>query len=514
MARVWGERNRKKKVKYADVTFELHEQQGKVLNSKATEILFGGAASGGKSHLARVLAILWALEVPGLQIYFFRRLYDDLIKNHVEGPTGFRAMLSPWLNGKHPDSPLLAHRLAEMVEGEIRFWNGSKIFLCHLQHQKDITKYYGVEIHAAFIEEATQFSEFMIRFLRSRLRIPKALRIPDKFRKPIEEWHDPTEPDYYFPRIVYTSNPGGIGHSYIKKGFLNDVKPYEYHKAPQGDGGHTRQYVPARVDHNPSVNREEVKANLAGLPPNLVDALLNGNWNAVIGAYFPEVDMGTHLLKPFPIPQHWTRIMALDWGACGEGDPFAIGWFAISDGCIPLYPRGTAICYRVWYGKGLPKTTVDNVCAGIRERERGDPPVLLRVAGGDILEQRGSGPSIFEIFNSHGIHFSRADMRRASGWQQMRERIVGKDGLPRLYWFDMYASEVETICTLQHDLNDPNDCAPGEDHLADMTRYFCMARPWVHELPKERLTMEQKFQAPSINQLWAIRDQGIKIRNH
>jgi hypothetical protein len=451
----------------AEVNFVLHPQQGKVLESVATEILFGGSASGGKSHLARVLAILWCLEIPGIQIYFFRRLYDDLIKNHVEGPTGFRAMLAPWLNGHHPNSPLLAHRLAEMVEGEIRFWNGSKIFLCHLQHQKDITKYYGVEIHAAFVEEATQFSEFMMRFLRSRLRIPKALFIPERYCKPKGEWKSESEPDYYFPRVVYTSNPGGIGHSYIKKGFISGFKPLEYHRAPDSDGGHIRQYIPARVDHNPSVNREEVKANLAGLPPALVDALLNGNWDAVVGAYFPEFDPELHFVRPFSIPSHWTRIMSMDWGACGEGDPFAIGWWAVSDGSISLYPRGTLICYDLWYGKGLPKVTVDRVSEGILQREAGNPKVILRVAGGDILERRGTGPSIFEIFGSHGVHFARADMRRVSGWQQLRERLVGKDGVPRIFWFDSFLDQVETIMNLQHDINDPNDCAPGEDHVAD-----------------------------------------------
>lgn len=501
------------------LTFDLHPRQGDALHSKATEILYGGAAGGGKSHLSRVIGILWCLEIPGLQVYLFRRLYDDLIKNHIEGPTGFRAMLHPWLNTKHPGSPLTGGRLAEVVEGQIRFWNGSKIHLCHLQHQKDLTKYYGPEFHVLFLEEATQFSEFMIRFLRSRLRIPDTLKLPEKYMKPKEEWKDPNRADYYFPRAIYTSNPGGVGHAYIKKAFVAGKKPYSLHKAPAEDAGHVRQFIPAKVDDNPSVNREEVKANLAGLPPALVDAMLNGNWNAVIGAYFPEIVLKVntsqepgHLVKPFAIPSWWTRLMAMDWGACGEGDPFSIGWWAVSDGSLPMYRRGDLVCYRSWYGRGLPKITASKVAEGILEREKADENVIHRVAGGDILEKRGSGPSIFEIFSGRGIHFSRADMRRASGWIQVRERLVGKDDSPAIYWFETMEDELETIMNLQHDLNDPNDCAPGDDHVADQVRYLCMSRPYETTKPQEELSIDQKFPTPSIDDLWTQREEMLRAR--
>lgn len=482
------------------LNFELHERQSDALLSPATQLLYGGSAGGGKSHLSRCLSILWALEIPGIQIYFFRRLYDDLVKNHIEGPTGFRAMLAPWSNAKHPKSPLIGGRLADIVDGEVRFWNGSKIFLCHLQHQKDLTKYYGPEFHVLFLEEATQFTEFMIKFLMSRLRIPKSLKIPDKYLKPREQWRS-DDPEYLFPRAVFTSNPGGVGHAYIKRCFLDGFKPYELHYAPKNEGGHLRQFIPAKVDDNPSINREEYKANLEGLPNSLRDALMNGNWNAVIGAFYPEISPTVHLIKPFKIPDHWTRLMSMDWGACGDGDPFAVTWWAISDGSLPLYPRDTAIMYKCWYGRGLPKITVHEVARGILSRELGEQKILDRVAGGDIMEQRGTGPSIFEMFREYGIHFRRADMRRVSGWQQMRDRLVGRDNVPRMYFFNQYAYEVETIQTLQHDLNDPNDAAQGDDHVADAVRYFCMMRPWVRVLHKSQDPWKN-YNTPTLDQMW------------
>src|ERR1700679_3403770 len=103
------------------IACELHEKQTIAYESEATEILFGGAAGGGKSHTMRVAAVSWASSIPGLQVYLFRRLRDDLIKNHIEGPQGLRQMLQPWV----------ANGSAEIVGDEVRFWNGSRLFLCH-----------------------------------------------------------------------------------------------------------------------------------------------------------------------------------------------------------------------------------------------------------------------------------------------------------------------------------------------------------------------------------------------
>jgi hypothetical protein len=89
--------------------------------------LYGGAAGGGKSHLMRSAAIIWCSMVPGLQVYLFRRLFPDLVKNHMEGPKGFRVLLAPWVASGH----------VNIVEEEIRFWNGSSIFLCHSKDEKD-----------------------------------------------------------------------------------------------------------------------------------------------------------------------------------------------------------------------------------------------------------------------------------------------------------------------------------------------------------------------------------------
>ena len=108
----------------------------------------------------RVAAVTWCAQIAGLQCYLFRRISEDLVKNHIEGPKGLRAMLAGWSNAG----------LVEIIEGEIRFWNGSKIYLCHCQEEKHRFKYLGAEIHVLLIDELTTFTEVIYRFLRSRVR--------------------------------------------------------------------------------------------------------------------------------------------------------------------------------------------------------------------------------------------------------------------------------------------------------------------------------------------------------
>ena len=211
------------------LNLNLHPKQGEAFNTEATEVLYGGAAGGGKSHLMRVAAIYWCAAIPGLQVYLFRRIRDDLVKNHMEGPKGFRALLADWV---------LAGFVA-IVEDEIRFWNGAKIYLCHCKDAKDVYKYQGAEIHVLLIDELTHFTEPMYRFLRSRTRMvgvtpPAALK-------------------GRFPRILCGANPGNIGHLWVKSSFVDGVRPLEIRRMPDEEGGTLRQYIPARLDDNPSM---------------------------------------------------------------------------------------------------------------------------------------------------------------------------------------------------------------------------------------------------------------------
>ena len=470
---------------------ELHDKQCVAFETVATEVLFGGAAGGGKSHLMRVAAIVWCASIAGLQVYLFRRVRDDLIKNHVEGPKGFRALLAPWTHANW----------CRLSGNEIRFWNGSRIYLCHCQDERDIYKYQGAEMHVLLIDELTHFTETMYRFLRNRVRMVgiKDNLTGDQVGK--------------FPRVLCGANPGNIGHLWVKRTFVDGVEPLAIRHAT-GDGGMLRQYIPARLEDNPSMARDDpgYEARLEGLgSKSLVAAMRWGDWDVIEGAFFDCWDVRRHVLPPFPIPDDWTRFRSGDWGSAS---PFSIGWWAVvtdshsvpnSAGGMVTLPRGAIIRYREDYGasgpgKGL-KLTAEQVAARIIERERHDPKLQTGVLDPNTWSADG-GPAIAERINlqlsaARMVSFRKADNARVArggshdrggpmgGWDQMRSRMIGDDTTPMIFCFSTCVDSIRTIPTLQHDPMRAEDLDTSqEDHCADEWRYACMSRPWARPLPE------------------------------
>lgn len=473
-----------------NLDFELWPKQLEAFESYATEGLYGGAAGGGKSHLERVESIVDCLSVPGLQFYLFRRNFQDLIKSYVKGPNGYQTMLGPLLHDPEVNTDIVAK--------EIRFHNGSTIYLCHCQHEHDVLKFGSFEFHVLNIAEAGEFTEFMINYLRSRVRMDAefSAKLPKNYLLPKKVWRDPKIPEYKLPRIRLTANPVGPGKAYLEKNFVDVAKPGEIWRTSEEEGGMLRQFIPAKLKDNPSLNPAEYRAKLKGIGAKAyVDALLDGNWKVTIGAFFPQINKAKHLVKPFLIPDWWPRFMVMDWGACGEGDPFSIGWYTLAMDDVALESaftgakiycaRDSMICYRRWNGKGLPKVDAAFVADGIKDREGGEK-IMFRIAGGDILEARGHGSTIFSIFKDKGITFRKADRRRQNGWAQVDYRLEGQNGWPLSFWFEECEDDLTTMSALQyHDL-DKSDIAPHQDdHDADRHRYAAMTRKINVEPPAE-----------------------------
>lgn len=484
-------------VNLISLNLDLWPKQLTALTSKATEILYGGAAGGGKSHLMRVAAILWCAAIPGLQVYLFRRIRDDLIKTHLDSPKGFRNMLQPWeaLGG------------VKIKEDVIEFTNGSKIYLCHCQYEQDVGKYLSAEFHVLLIDELTTFSDRMYRQLRARVRMI-GVKVPDEFKG-------------LFPRIICGSNPGNIGHHFVKATFIDNHVPLEVYKAPAEEGGMMRQYIPARVADNKSLMKDDplYVDKLRGLGSEaLVKAMLEGDWNVVEGAYFDCWSDEKHIINPFQIPKEWVKFRACDWGSAS---PFSVGWYAVAGETVikngKIIPRGCMIKYREWYGiktkedgtiipnVGL-KLTAEKVAEGIKTRtvEKTDYGVMDPSA----FAQDG-GPSIAErMFTAHDIYFRKADNKRSGsdghigGWDHMRSRLQGdEEGDPMLVFFKTCVHSIRTIPTVQHSVTNPEDVLKhGEDHAADETRYACMSRPWIRSGPP---TPQSILQQPTFNDIIA-----------
>ena len=444
---------------------ELHAKQSLAFQSRATEILYGGAAGGGKSHLMRIASVVWCSEIPGLQVYLFRRVKDDLHKNHMEGPNGYRNLLREWVDQK----------LIEIVGDEVRFWNGSKIYLCHCKDERDRFKYQGAEIHVLLVDELTHFTEKVYRFLRGRVRAI-GLEVPDKYKDII-------------PRIMCGSNPGNIGHNWVKAAFIDSAEPLALRHMGDFEGGMLRQYIPARLDDNPSMTDDDplYRQRLRGLGSHaLVKAMEDGDWNVVEGAYFDCWSTERHVIEPFEIPDHWIRARSFDWGSA---KPFSVGWWAIANEEFytpyGLYiQKGAVIRYREWYGAkgddvGL-KLDAEDVGKGIREREI--EKVTYGVADPSIGKEDG-GPSIRERM---GVSFRMGDNRRVAGWDTMRQRLKGTEDGPMIFCFKTCTASIRTIPSLQHDDKRPEDLDTSmEDHCFAAGT---MVRTPNGDIPIEKMT--------------------------
>lgn len=419
----------------------------------------------------RCVAVLWASHIAGLQIYLFRRIRDDLVKNHMEGPAGFRSMLAGWEE----------LGWVTIVEDEIRFWNGSKIYLCHCKDEKDIYKYQGSEIHVLLVDELTHFTESMYRFLRNRVRMV-GITIPEEYQGT-------------FPRILCGANPGNIGHNFVKATFIDPYEPYKISKMIPSEGGMMRQFIPARLEDNPSMERYDPSygERLEGLGSEaLVKAMRYGDWDIVDGAFFDCWKRDKHVLRPVDLPIHWLRFRSMDWGSAS---PFSVGWWAVAtdnwqhpDG--PIIPRGALVRYREWYGAKAPnkglKLTAEEVGEGIKQREKGEK-IAYGVLDPSTFKEDG-GPSIADRMARLDVHFMRADNTRITGrgamggWDQVRSRLIGDGVSPMLYVFSNCVDTIRTLPVLQHDAGRVEDLdTTSEDHAADDIRYACLSRPYIRE---------------------------------
>lgn len=475
----------------AEIDLELHPKQATALEAEGTEVLYGGAAGGGKSHLMRVAAIIWCATIAGLQVYIFRRIRDDLVKNHIEGPKGFRALLAPWVRCG----------FVQIVEDEIRFWNGSKIYLCHCKDEKDRFKYQGSEIHVLLMDELTHFTEVIYRFLRGRVRAVGLPELPEKYKGK-------------FPRILCGSNPGNVGHLFVKRMFVDMCSDGKPKQMSDGEGGMIRQFIPARLEDNPSMQKDDpnYRGRLRGLGnASLVKAMEQGDWEIIEGAYFDCWNSEQHVLRPFTIPSHWHRFRSGDWGSA---KPFSFGWWAVVDDWFRTpdgqwLPRGAMVRYREWYGakkddngktlanEGL-KLTAEQVGQGIKKRD-GDEDIAGGVLDPAAFAKDG-GPSIHErISTQGGVFFRPADNSRVAkrgamgGWDQLRSRLIGEDfgepygQRPMIYCFSTCTDSIRTLPALQHDDTRPEDVdTDSEDHAADEWRYACMSRPYMPAIPEEK----------------------------
>ena len=197
-------------------------------------IALSAAAGGGKSSALLMGALQYA-DTPGYAALILRRTYPELSKADGMIPRSLE-----WLGGTDARWNQQEHRWV--------FPGGATLEFGHLQHESDVYQYHSAAYQFIGFDELTTFTEFQYRYLFSRLRRPETSTIPLRMRS--------------------GSNPGGVGHDWVKQRLL--VEGLE----------HGRAFIPARLVDNPFLDRAEYERSLSNLDPVTRSQLLNGDWSA------------------------------------------------------------------------------------------------------------------------------------------------------------------------------------------------------------------------------------------
>jgi hypothetical protein len=353
-----------------------------------------------------------------------------------------------------------------------RMPHGGRVTFAYLDKVGDADEYQGRNVTDVWIEEAGSYAvpdaiDRMFGVLRSSAGVPV--------------------------QMILTGNPGGPGQTWIRNRF--GLYPFPLHPkrltVTVNEGTTPAAVIPSRIQDN-RVLLEADPAYLDRLrmvgSKELVRAWLDGDWSAIEGAFFDAWDEKRHGIEPFTVPDDWIKFRSMDWGFAA---PFSVGWWAVC-GENGIYgrnvlPRGAMVRYREWYGATGPqrglRLTAEQVADGILERD--NEALSYSVLDPAAFAQDG-GPSIAERMFARGVTFKPADNKRVGqrgmmgGWDQMRARLVGVNGVPMIYAFTTCRDSIRTIPALQHDPDKPEDLdTDAEDHAADEWRYACMSRPWI-----------------------------------
>jgi len=428
-------------------------KQEEFYKCKTRFVGYGGSRGGGKSHAVRCKATLLAYEYPGIQMLIIRRTLPELRENHVN------KLMS--IYNTFPDNIKAKYNAEEKA---FVFPNGSRLKLGYCDNENDVLQFQGQEYDILFLDEATQLTDYQYGCLcacvRGTNKLPK--------------------------RIYLTCNPGGVGHAWVKRLFID--KEYRKRERPSDytfiqarmwdnlpflmcDDGFNAALKEYKRKNRPKVIDEKIikecayesdyVRSLGTLSKELQEAWINGDWNVFSGQYFTEFDENVHVIEPFQIPEHWRKSAAIDYGL----DCFAVLWFAVDE-------KGQVYCYRNYECSNLIVTS-----AAAMYKELTHEFVNEVVAPPDMWSKRqDTGKSVFEIFSECGIPLIKAGNERIAGWLNVKEYLKVSNEKPRILFFNNCTKIIKNISLLQYDPKKINDVAvePHDiTHSPDALRYWC-----------------------------------------
>ncbi len=416
----------------------LTSRQKRFCDADAFEVLFGGAAGGGKSYGQTADALIFALKYPGSRQIIFRRTLPELEKSII------RTALEMY------PRDIYSYRRNDHTG---TFVNGSTVEFAYCDNEDDVYRYQSAEYDVKRFDELTHFTERMYLYMISRCRGVNG----------------------YPKQIKSSTNPGGIGHSWVKKRFISLCPPDKTVKAD----GMTRLFLPSRLSDNRFLIRADpqYKRRLEALDDRDRRALLDGDWDIEEGRFFTQFCRAVHVISPFSPPPRWRKYISLDYGL----DMLAAYKIALDDNGR-AYVTGEVYEGKDNGGDGLivsqAAAEIKRLCDRDEIRAVYAPPDLWS-------RQKDSGSSIADLFFQNGVRLTRVASARRAGWLELKEWLkVEKDELggktARLKIFDCCKNLIRSLSLIQCDSADPTDCAtrPHElTHAPDALRYFVSGNP-------------------------------------
>ena len=440
----------KKTVYKEHVIFQPNDgPQTEFLAAPEKDVLYGGAAGGGKSY-AMLVDPLRFCHRSAHRALILRRTMPELRE----------------LIDKSRELYPQAFPGAKFREVE-KIWNfpsGAKIEFGFLERDADVYRYQGQSYSWIGFDEITHLpTEFGWNYLSSRLR---------------------TTDSEIMPYLRCTANPGGVGAHWVKKRY---VDPFEPGEAFKGADGLTRRFIPARLDDNPYLAEDgRYEEMLKALPEVQRRQLLEGNWDITEGAAFVEFDTEAHVIPPFEIPIGWERVKGIDYGYASES---ACIWAAVDPS------DGTLIVYRELYKKNLTGVDLGEM---ITQMELLDPFSVAGVLDTAAWARTGTtGPTVGESLQQAGHKLRRADKNRIQGKIQIHEYLkLKQSGRPQIQIFNTCPNLIRELQSIPLDKNNPEDVdTHAPDHAYDALRYLIMSRPKINDpLSQMRyMRMEQAY---------------------
>ena len=437
---------------------DITEKQDAFINSKAFETLFGGAAGGGKSQGQLIDALLYALEYKKSKQIIFRRTFPDLEHSLIRVSLGFYPQtVASYNSSKHTWT----------------FANGSIIDFGYIANENDVYQYQSAEYDVIRFDELTHFTEFMYVYMISRCRGANP----------------------YPKGIKSSTNPGGVGHSWVKARFIDIGEPNVIHECKTETGKIvTRIFIPSLVQDNIFLleNDPDYIDRLDALPEKERKALKYGDWDIFDGQFFSEFDRKIHVCSPFEIPKDWRIYRTRDYGL----DMAAVYWIAM-DYQMNIY------IFKELYESNLIVSE-----AGKKINEMTTENISIDYAPPDLWNRnKDTGKSTADIFAECHQYLTKADNNRIQGWLALHEWLKvfpDEQGqlTSKLHIFSNCINLIRTLPAVQFDEKNPNDVAtePHElTHAPDAIRYFCTM--WQAPMNRKIIIPEGTYTATELEDL-------------